>query len=74
MSRKAKNVVRAAVLVALVVIATATAAVTLTEEESAECEAEGGCALISKAVLLQLLGLAYEEGKAEAQATCRNRT
>lgn len=72
--KKVRNAVRAVVLALLLAVGVSAAAVTLTEEEQAACEAEGGCAVMSRARFMHMLQKAYEAGKAEANASCRSRT
>lgn len=43
-------------------------------EKVAECQAQGGCGLISRAQLEALLEKAFQAGKQEDKETCRNRT
>lgn len=50
--------------------------VTIPSQRVAECEAQGGCALVTKeefeAAVMEMACKAYEAGKAEAKAMCRN--
>jgi hypothetical protein len=50
--------------------------VTIPSKRVAEFEAQGGCALVTKeefeAAVMEMAQKAYEAGKAEAKAMCRN--
>jgi len=48
--------------------------VNVSDEDMARCDAEGGCALVTKAALKRVMGEAFDAGVAACKAADRNRT
>lgn len=69
--RRAVAWAMASMLVCMPVVAVQ---VNVPDEDMAKCEEEGGCALVTRAVLKRVMEGAYEAGVAQCRADIRNRT